>query len=37
MNGSETTAIYVGKIYLSRNLSNSHEYAEGSHLYELLS
>jgi len=37
MMSSETTAIYVGKTYLSRNLSSLHDYSEACHLYELFS
>jgi hypothetical protein len=30
------TAVYVGKAFLSRNYASPHDYAEASHLYELL-
>lgn len=32
-----TTAVYVGRTYLSRNQVSPHDYAEAVHLYELLS
>lgn len=30
------TAIYIGRTYLSRNLTTPHDYAVSVHLYELL-